>query len=493
MVARGLNDDLARLVLPIGRALQAADDPAWVETVAAVAVAAMNAGEVGFVTDVVAPALVVAEQRGDHVSAARCLLGLGFLDPSAESWRTMGELADRGGAVDVSRSARIAYSACLPGDLDDAVRELEAVLVEVREEDPSLVGIGLGGRANALLMQGHYDRARDGFFEALRLEGFDAPPIRLLNLAVGAAVALATDDPELLPMILEASTVRSLRGVPAFWAGVWKEAVDLAAHHLAHRELDLDQLVAVAAAPVDSTPWIEGQHLIGRELLERGMPDRVWALHDQFASSALGATPARRLVRGSLRARLAAAAGESDSAEQEWRDLLALAVEQGARPFAVDALEGLAVLAVPVSAVSAARLLGAAATARDEMRYRLRFPLEHRAVTEALAALDRDLGADGAAVALDEGRGMSLADAASFVNRMRGGRGRPSFGWDSLTPTERDVARLVAEGATNPDVGRKLLMSVNTAKTHLAHIFRKLGVASRAELAAEVVRHTEER
>jgi DNA-binding CsgD family transcriptional regulator len=47
---------------------------------------------------------------------------------------------------------------------------------------------------------------------------------------------------------------------------------------------------------------------------------------------------------------------------------------------------------------------------------------------------------------------------------------------------------LVAEGATNPDIGRKLVMSVNTVKTHLGHIYTKLDITSRAQLAAILTR-----
>jgi DNA-binding CsgD family transcriptional regulator len=84
---------------------------------------------------------------------------------------------------------------------------------------------------------------------------------------------------------------------------------------------------------------------------------------------------------------------------------------------------------------------------------------------------------------------MSLLAARAYAQRPRGQRRRPTFGWESLTPTEQDVARLVAQGATNPEIARMLLMSVNTVKTHLAHTYTKLGIDSRAQLASLVVRH----
>jgi DNA-binding CsgD family transcriptional regulator len=62
------------------------------------------------------------------------------------------------------------------------------------------------------------------------------------------------------------------------------------------------------------------------------------------------------------------------------------------------------------------------------------------------------------------------------------------LGWDSLTPTEIEVVRLVAEGLSNPQIGSRLFIGAGTVKTHLAHVFAKLGVGSRAELAAAASR-----
>jgi DNA-binding CsgD family transcriptional regulator len=68
----------------------------------------------------------------------------------------------------------------------------------------------------------------------------------------------------------------------------------------------------------------------------------------------------------------------------------------------------------------------------------------------------------------------------------RGPRRRPGSGWDSLTPGERAVARLVSEGLTNREAGQRLYISPHTVNTHLRHIFRKLSVSTRAELASKV-------
>jgi DNA-binding NarL/FixJ family response regulator len=52
-----------------------------------------------------------------------------------------------------------------------------------------------------------------------------------------------------------------------------------------------------------------------------------------------------------------------------------------------------------------------------------------------------------------------------------------------LTTAERQVAELVAGGATNREVAAQLFTSVRTVEDHLAAVYRKVGVRSRTELA----------
>ncbi|HET9222412.1 MAG TPA: LuxR C-terminal-related transcriptional regulator, partial [Roseiflexaceae bacterium] len=52
---------------------------------------------------------------------------------------------------------------------------------------------------------------------------------------------------------------------------------------------------------------------------------------------------------------------------------------------------------------------------------------------------------------------------------------------ETLTPREVDVLRLLANGASNPQIAERLVISLHTVKTHVAHILAKLGVSSRAE------------
>jgi DNA-binding NarL/FixJ family response regulator len=68
--------------------------------------------------------------------------------------------------------------------------------------------------------------------------------------------------------------------------------------------------------------------------------------------------------------------------------------------------------------------------------------------------------------------------APSVASTLMGRLGSPPA--DALTPRELDVLRLDAEGGTNQSVARRLLVSETTIKTHLLHIYTKLGVRDRA-------------
>lgn len=68
------------------------------------------------------------------------------------------------------------------------------------------------------------------------------------------------------------------------------------------------------------------------------------------------------------------------------------------------------------------------------------------------------------------------------------GRERGSEGWSRLTPAELHVVALLAQGLTSREIGEALYVSRRTVESHLDHAYRKLGLYSRAQVAAEVVR-----
>ena len=90
-----------------------------------------------------------------------------------------------------------------------------------------------------------------------------------------------------------------------------------------------------------------------------------------------------------------------------------------------------------------------------------------------------------------EGAAMSTDEAIAYALRGRGERKRPATGWASLTPTERDVVRLVCEGLADKDIAARLFVSPRTVETHLTHVYTKLGLSSRVQLAQEAARRAE--
>jgi DNA-binding CsgD family transcriptional regulator len=88
-----------------------------------------------------------------------------------------------------------------------------------------------------------------------------------------------------------------------------------------------------------------------------------------------------------------------------------------------------------------------------------------------------------------EGAALLPDEAIAYAMRGRGERRRPSTGWNSLTPTELDVVRLVGEGLPNKDIATRLFVSPRTVQSHLRHVYNKLGLTSRVQLAQEAARH----
>lgn len=61
------------------------------------------------------------------------------------------------------------------------------------------------------------------------------------------------------------------------------------------------------------------------------------------------------------------------------------------------------------------------------------------------------------------------------------------MGRDSLTPTERRVVSLATEGLSNPEIAERMFIARGTVKVHFSHIYEKLDVKSRTQLAAKAV------
>jgi predicted ATPase/DNA-binding CsgD family transcriptional regulator len=180
--------------------------------------------------------------------------------------------------------------------------------------------------------------------------------------------------------------------------------------------------------------------------------------------------------------------GEHDQAWELAQEGLDLLAGSGDRLGAADALEAVAAVATRLGRGDRALRLFAAAEQFREQAGVGRLPLEADRFLVGLARARAELGANEAEGCWEEGAALSLEEAVAYARRGRGERGRPEAGWDALTPTERDLVRLVVEGHTNRQIGERLFVSPNTAKKHLSSVYAKVGAAGRAELVAEAVR-----
>jgi predicted ATPase/DNA-binding CsgD family transcriptional regulator len=187
-------------------------------------------------------------------------------------------------------------------------------------------------------------------------------------------------------------------------------------------------------------------------------------------------------------ARVAAVRGDWAAAEHLAHEALAVQAERGDQLDIPDSLDALADVAAGLeSHQEAARMLGAAGRARAELGLARWQTLQERA--EALTQQLREaLGDDALTNARGEGEALSLDEAVAYVRRARGTRKRPSGGWESLTPTELEIVRHAAAGLTNPEIGERMFISRGTVKVHLSHIYAKLGMRNRSEVAAEAMR-----
>ena len=211
------------------------------------------------------------------------------------------------------------------------------------------------------------------------------------------------------------------------------------------------------------------------------------ALQAQASGEQLGNRLVTTFARLTL-SRLAAARGDWSAAQQHALAHLDACAAGGHDTYIADCLDALGDVAAGLHADrDAVRLFAAADRARAEIGV-ARFPPQDEHWAAIKGQLREALGGDGYEAARAEGAKLSVDDALEWARRARGPRRRPAAGWESLTPTEVRVAELVADGLTNPQIGERMFVSKATVKTHLAHIFKKLDMDSRAELIAQAAR-----
>jgi predicted ATPase/class 3 adenylate cyclase/DNA-binding CsgD family transcriptional regulator len=361
------------------------------------------------------------------------------------------DLADAIGDGSNSRHCRICLGLAQiwQGDLAGAVAQFRAVAAEAKAcHDGVFEAVSLAHQGTALAWQGDTAAAHAAAEASLE----SASELGVLAASVGyfamANAALAAGD---VGTALDAS------------AAAWEHGQALPGY-------------AAHIRPFTALAALAGGDLIAAR-----------SLADDAVARATGALQIRALT---TRARVAIAQGEPEQAERDAHDALARVPEGLPYVGIFDILECLATLAVNARSYrEAARLFGAAAAIQQRVGV-VRFKVWDADYEAAVAALRDALGEKDFELAWDEGAALPTEEAIAYAKRGRGERKRPTSGWASLTPTERDVVRLVSEGLANNDIATRLFVSPRTVQTHLTHVYTKLGLSSRVQLVQEAARHT---
>jgi predicted ATPase/DNA-binding CsgD family transcriptional regulator len=157
-----------------------------------------------------------------------------------------------------------------------------------------------------------------------------------------------------------------------------------------------------------------------------------------------------------------------------------------------ECLEGFAAIAsVGGRPRRAARLYGAAEALREITGAKLLDRADRAERDRQVDEIHRRLGVQTFTAEWAAGRAIGPEEAAQFALRpglALDDESRAAIGMSVLTRREREVAALVARGLTNRQAAEQLLVAPRTVETHLEHIFAKLGVQTRAEVAAWAAR-----
>ncbi|OBB67197.1 LuxR C-terminal-related transcriptional regulator [Mycobacterium sp. 852014-50255_SCH5639931] len=445
---------LQRAEEALAAARQLDDQELVVHTLLTCGMLAMNDAEL--VGSYFAEAADLARATGDraalyHVRAYQCFVGnvSGDPVPSQAAGEEGRALADALGDSFMSRYSRVFLSGALAlqGKLAEALQVSNWLVEEARAaEDLPMETFGLMTLAQALAFTGDAAAARAAAQAALEngaaMGGFheDTAYLALAN------AALASGD---------------------FAAA--KQACDAAWGHTS----DLKELFVRSLVPTAEATMACGDLVAARR----------WA--DETVASVPGCHQVKALT---ARASIATAQGELQQAERDLHAAIESAEGTGRYLQIPDTLERLAALATEANPEHAARLLGAAHGMRQR-HGEVRFEVFQADFDAALAQVRETLGPKPFDTAWSEGSALSTAEAISYAQRGRGARGRPASGWESLTPTELDVVRLVGEGLPNKDIAARLFVSPRTVQSHLTHVYTKLAVSSRVQLAQEAARH----
>jgi predicted ATPase/DNA-binding CsgD family transcriptional regulator len=410
-------------------------------------------------------------------------------DPQAAAYR-IGRAADALGAdapwAPVVTALR-AMAAAEAGQAEAAREAAAAALSAARAGPlPPVLAVALRAAGRVARQQGRLDEARTALEEAEALAAESAAR-GVLALIVAEACRLDLDTGTHGEERLErAAALATEVDAPLLVA----EALDVAGRsRLAHgrKEAARKAFAQVTAVSRETTAAQAAAGILGlgEVALAAGSAGAAWTLIEEaHAIARAGARPVLLARTEQAVGDCARALGDEARAWSAYHQALGLRVQAGLSVAAVESLEALASLALEQDRTDyGVRLLAAASGLRDTLGSRLTGPARGRCEADRAHAMTA-LPTERFAELWAEGRRLSLRDAAAYAGRLRGPR-RRGVGWVSLTPAERQVADLAAEGLTNREIGDRLFSSPRTVQAHLSHVFAKLGISSRRMLAEQ--------
>ena len=229
-----------------------------------------------------------------------------------------------------------------------------------------------------------------------------------------------------------------------------------------------------------------GDHVRATALLEESL-----AMARETMNSDSGATTLFRLGR--------AVFWQGDLARSAtlFKDSLVLRKQRADKAGIAACLDGLAGVAVMGDRLEeSARLFGAAQALREAIRNPVA-PAQRAEYDRHVATVRTTLDEETLAAAWAAGRAMTLDEAIEYALVLKapppaGRSGDPAVRTGAaavLTPREREVAALIADGLTNREIAARLVVAERTAEGHVQSILNRLGFSSRAQIAVWAVEH----
>ena len=369
----------------------------------------------------------------------------------------------RGTDVEMRLAGALRWFWFIRGYWSEGRKWLEAALARRSEASSSALARVLQGAGRLARFQGDYDRAR-----ALSEQGL------VVSRGLG-------DEESHVWFLISLGALELHEGHYPRAVALFEESLVVA------RTLGDKGLISMALADLGVVARIQGEleraEAVLTESLARSRDVRdKWRI--ALSLHSLGVVAFRR--------------GDYHRAAGLYAESLVLSSQVRDRWIADDCLDGLAAVACTRGHYEhAARMLGAADVLREMLGYRPLADVESdhdRCVdTTRIGLGDAAFAAawtDGRAMTLQQAIADALAARESLAAKAKStAKLTEGKGVGPLTPREREVAALIAQGKTNREIAIIMVITERTADTHVQHILNKLGVGSRAQIAGWAVAH----